>query len=226
MQAEPLGDSAKPWHVEKLASPDIPPTAGVLAGAFADNPAYAFMHPRASKRAADLTAFFERNLGWHAPLDLTWIARAPSGEVVGTVTLEPPQGLKRPLREGLAHWAWPTLRDQGLHTWTRIMRADAEFTRHTRSTAGAGAYFHVHALAVAPSFQGRGLGVCLMRELLRALPPQTATPVVLSTQREQNVRFYGQFGFVLAQRLRMGRTMTSHGFDSWFMRLDPSHGQR
>jgi len=224
MQAGSFEDSARPWHVAKLANADIPQTARVLSEAFADNPAYAFMHPRASKRAADLTAFFERNLSWHTPLDLTWIARAPSGEVIGTVTLEPPQGLKRPLREGLSHWAWPTLREQGLHTWTRIMRADAEFTRHSKSTAGAAAYFHVHALAVAPSFQGRGVGVGLMRELLGALPPHTATPVVLSTQRERNVRFYEQFGFVMAQCVHMGRTVTSRGFDSWFMHLGSSQG--
>lgn len=224
MQAVPFGESARPWQIEKLTSADIAQTARVLSDAFADNPAYAFMHPRAAKRATDLTAFFERNLSWHAPLDLTWIARAASGEVLGTVTLEPPQGLQRPLREGLSHWAWPTLREQGLHAWTRIMRADAEFTRHSSTTAGGVPYFHVHALAVAPSFQGRGVGVCLMRELLRSLPPQTATPVVLSTQRERNVHFYEQFGFVMAQRVRMGRTMTSHGFDSWFMRLGAYQG--
>ena len=60
--------------IRKLTNADVYATAEVLADAFADNPAYVWMHPRAAKRARDLRALFERNLRWHLPLDLTWVA--------------------------------------------------------------------------------------------------------------------------------------------------------
>jgi hypothetical protein len=53
--------------VRKLIDADVHATAEVLASAFADNPAYGWMHPRAATRAQALRAFFERNLRWHLP---------------------------------------------------------------------------------------------------------------------------------------------------------------
>lgn len=79
--------------VRKLTSADVRSTAEVLADAFGDNPAYAWMHPRAATRASDLRAFFDRNLRWHLPLDLTWVA-CRGAQVVGTSTLEPPATLE------------------------------------------------------------------------------------------------------------------------------------
>ncbi len=86
MPSTPSIDLGQTFQLDKLRDSDIPATARLLADSFADNPAYAFMHPRFGTRASDLTSFFERNLSWHMPVDLTWIARAASGEVVGTAT--------------------------------------------------------------------------------------------------------------------------------------------
>ena len=205
--------------IRKLTNADVHATAEVLASAFADNPAYVWMHPRAATRAMDLRAFFQRNLRWHLPLDLTWVAtRGP--QIVGTSTLEPPGGVPGGVREGIAHWLVPTVRDQGLRTFLRTAAAGREFGERYRALIKGTRYYHVHAVAVAPGFQGKGVGSRLVAATLleceRLLARDTA-PVVLSTQRERNLPLYQRAGFVLEEDHQMGVRRGSRGFRTWFM---------
>lgn len=209
-------------HIElrRLLPDDVPQTAGLLTAAFADNPCYAWMHPRARTRERDLRAFFERNLWWHAPLDLTWVTAA-AGRIVGTITLEPPGGVPARLHCAVTHWLLPTARHQGFAIVRRIVAADLEFKRHYRAVAAASRYWHVHAVAVHPNWQGRGVGSRMldgvMIELDRLLRGAPA-PVVLSTQRERNLPLYRRAGFDLVCTRTMGRMRGEPGYESWFMR--------
>lgn len=205
--------------VRKLTDADVPATADVLADAFADNPAYVWMHPRTATRANDLRAFFERNLRWHLPLDLTWVAtRGP--HIVGTSTLEPPGGVRSGTREAVAHWMVPTVRDQGLHTFLRTAAAGREFGERYRALIRGTRYYHLHAIGVAPDSQGSGVGTRLVAATLQEcerLLAHDAAPVVLSTQRERNLALYRRAGFVLKEDHQMGLRWGSPGFRTWFM---------
>jgi len=205
--------------VRKLTGADVLATAEVLASAFADNPAYVWMHPRAATRAMDLRAFFERNLRWHLPLDLTWVATRGRA-IVGTSTLEPPGGVPGRLREAIAHWLVPTVRHQGLRTFLRTAAADREFGERYRALIKGTQYYHVHAVAVAPGLQGSGLGSRLIAATLQEcerLLARDSAPVVLSTQRERNLPFYERAGFVLGEDHQMGVRWGSRGYRTWFM---------
>lgn len=209
-----VGESV--WTVRKARATDFDATALVLARAFGDNPSYAYMHPRVATRAHDLERFFLRNLAWHEAVDLTWVATDDSGRIAGTATLEPPGGIARPTREGIAHWIVPTLREQGLRTLVRTLRTAGEFQRQYEAMVGRG-YWHVHAVAVDPLYQGRGVGSALLRHLVAELDrllPSRPGPVVLSTQRERNLPLYERFGFRLVKSETMGRG----SFRSWFMK--------
>ena len=205
--------------IRKLTNADVYATAEVLADAFADNPAYVWMHPRAAKRASDLRAFFERNLRWHLPLDLTWVAtRGP--RIVGTSTLEPPGGVRSGTREAVAHWLVPTVREQGVGTFLRTAAAGREFGERYRALIKGTQYYHVHAVSVAPGFQGSGIGTRLVAATLEEcerLLAQDSAPVVLSTQRERNLSLYQRAGFVLKEEHQMGVRWGSRGFRTWFM---------
>jgi GNAT superfamily N-acetyltransferase len=211
----------------KLSESDVRATARVLASAFADNPAYAWMHPRTATRQRDLRAFFERNLRWHLPLDLTWVATCGSS-VVGTSTLEPPGGVPAGVRQAITHWLVPTVRDQGLRTFLRINAAEAEFCRRYRALTHGSPYYHVHAVAVAPDFQGRGIGSMLVATTLREferLSSHEPAPAVVSTQLERNLPLYQRAGFVLREDHLMGVRSGTRGYRSWFMEK-PSAGMR
>jgi GNAT superfamily N-acetyltransferase len=208
--------------VRKLTSADVHATARVLADAFAENPAYVWMHPRSAERSSDLRAFFERNLWWHLPLALTWVAtRGP--DIVGTSTLEPPGGVRSETREAIAHWLVPTVRDQGLRTFLRTAAASREFGERYRALVKGTRYYHVHAVGVAPDLQGNGIGTRLVDATLEEcerLLTLDRTPVVLSTQRERNLPLYRRAGFVLKEDHQMGVRWGSHGFRTWFMLLE------
>lgn len=202
-----------------LVHRDVPSTAELLARAFSDNPCYAWMHPRATSRHTDLRAFFERNLIWHLPHGLTWVA-VRNTRVVGTLTLQPPGGVQHGMARMLTHWVLPTLRHQGPRTVRRIAAADADFRGRYLAITEGRHYWHVHAVAVAPDHQGIGIGSAVvahgMRELAR-LRVDPTVPVVLSTQRERNLPLYRRAGFELVNRQQMGSPGSS--FVSWFMRL-------
>jgi GNAT superfamily N-acetyltransferase len=224
MTTATTANAGAPWPIQILERTEIEPAAQLLARAFHDNPCYAFMLPRRELRYADLVAFFERNLRWREPLRLTFVARGPRGDVIGTGSLEPPGGVPTTLGKALAHWVWPTLRDQGLHTLTRIVMTDHAFAREQRLVAGGPAYWYVHAVAVRPDMQGRAVGGAIMRRLLDELRARDAAahaPVVLATQREKNLAFYARLGFRVRHQATLGKTLRSPGFRSWFMRLEP-----
>jgi GNAT superfamily N-acetyltransferase len=205
--------------IRKLTNADVDATAEVLANAFADNPAYVWMHPHATTRANDQRAFFERNLRWHLPLDLTWVATRGS-QIVGSSTLEPPGGVRSGAREAVAHWLVPTVRDQGLRTFLRTAAAGREFGERYRALVKGTQYYHLHAIAVAPDYQGNGVGSRLVAATLEEcerLLARDSAPVVLSTQRERNLPLYRRAGFVLKEDHQMGVRWGSRGFRTWFM---------
>ena len=210
-----LHEDASTYRVRRLRRSDIEPTAQLLARTFLDNPVYAFMHPRAATRLRDLTRFFVRNLAWRADLELTWVLAGAHDSVWGTATLEPPGGVPRSLVSLLRHWVLPGLHEQGARTVARIARADAAFTRRYLKLSGGTPYWHVHAVAIDESLRGRGHGTQLMQQLLRELDrrdPRATAPVLLSTQRERNLRLYSGVGFALLS------SESFVGCRSWFMR--------
>jgi GNAT superfamily N-acetyltransferase len=203
----------------KLTRSDVRATAEILTKAFADNAAYAWMHPRTAARPRDLHAFFERNLRWHLPLDLTWVA-CRGGGVVGTATLEPPGGVRSGAAEAIAHWLFPTVRDQGIQTFLRIAAAGREFRERYGALTQGRPYYHLHAVAVAPEFQGLGVGSMLVATTLRELERLSVhepAPAVVSTQRERNLPLYERAGFVLKGTHQMGVRWGNPGFRTWFL---------
>jgi GNAT superfamily N-acetyltransferase len=202
------------WKLRILKPSDLHATAAVLAAAFHDNPTYCFMHPRLPTRAHDLSCFFLRNLSWRMQLNLTWVACDADGQVVGTATLEPPGGVPHSTTQLLRHWVLPTLRGQGARTVARIAQTDASFGRRYRALSGGLPYWHVHAVAVDPNVQGRGVGSALLSHVLAQLERLRGSrpaPVLLSTQRERNLALYRKFGFLLRDEVEF------LGYRSWFM---------
>lgn len=207
---------AHPWRVRPLRPADLDATAALLARAFADTPAYAWMFPRAARRPRDLRRWFRRGLVRHA--DLTWLVVDDADVAVGTATLEAPDGPGLSLPETLRTWVFPTLLGPGPTALQRQFAASTTFAHHNRAAAGADTWWYVNAVAVDPDRQGAGAGSALLRHVFAALDARLATrpaPVVLTTQAARNVALYARFGFEDVGAFPVGGP---DGFVSWSMR--------
>jgi ribosomal protein S18 acetylase RimI-like enzyme len=75
-------------------------------------------------------------------------------------------------------------------------------------------HWHVGPVGVEPGFQGRGVGVALMRDVCATFDRQERVGW-LETDKESNVRFYTALGFEVVE------ATTILGVPSWFMRRHP-----
>jgi ribosomal protein S18 acetylase RimI-like enzyme len=75
-------------------------------------------------------------------------------------------------------------------------------------------HWHVGPVGVEPGFQGRGIGVKVVREVCAELDGR-ARVGWLETDKERNVSFYRSLGFTVVD------TATILGVPTWFMRRDP-----
>jgi ribosomal protein S18 acetylase RimI-like enzyme len=191
-----------PLRVCALREAHVARTADMLAEAFATDAAYGYLFPGVATRRAGLCDFFARNLRTHLPYACTFVALDADERPIATVTLRPPRGIHisflTMLRRGLlpfaiAHGRAAVQRLFWLkHTYDAL---EAEAAAHT-------AHAYVHMMAVAPEYQGRGIGSRLLAEVLEThASPSVVTQTVLTTHLERNVVFYRRHGFeLLSQR--------------------------
>jgi GNAT superfamily N-acetyltransferase len=61
-------------------------------------------------------------------------------------------------------------------------------------------YYYLRLLAVAPAWQGRGIGTALLRPILDICDAQ-GVPAYLETDFEPNLRFYERHGFSVKETI-------------------------
>jgi ribosomal protein S18 acetylase RimI-like enzyme len=200
-----------------LTPSQIPAVAQLLARALADDPAYRFLFPHATKRSPALADFFARNLRTHLPYACTYV-RTERAEVVATVTVRPPGGVPvsalTMLRRGLV----PFVARNGPRAVKRLLLLKRLYDELEDRIVGSHAHRHVHMMAVAPAMQGRGLGTRLLDEALaRSASGEAASlPIALTTHTERNVAFYCRSGFTLTDRRELA--LGGEVYPVWSMR--------
>jgi ribosomal protein S18 acetylase RimI-like enzyme len=180
-----------------LTPADVDRTARLLASAFDDDPAYAYLFPDAAARPLGLRDFFRRNLATHLPFGCTFVEK-DQGELLATVTLRPPEGVKvsalTMIRRGLVPFAI----DHGAGAVRRLLALKRAYDDLERAASRSRPHWHVHMMVVAPALQGRGVGSKLLAAALdRAIGARAREghEVVLTTHKPRNVAFYRRLGF-------------------------------
>ena len=186
-----------------LSSQRVAQTARLVASALHDDPAYAFLLPEQA-RPAGLEGFFRGHLGTHVPHRCSYVREDAAGDVTATVTLRPPGGMSisaPTLIRALAPFALA----HGLGVLRRLSQLKNQYEHLERRAAKGTRYWHVHMMAVRPELQGKGIGGALLEEVL-ATTDGSAEPIVLTTHKEINVRFYQRAGFLVAckETVRLG----------------------
>jgi ribosomal protein S18 acetylase RimI-like enzyme len=173
-------------EVVRLRPDQLAEASAVLARAFQEDPAWAWVLPDAKRREALLPWLFR--LGFEMTDADVW---ATPGRVLGAARWLPPG---RPaLRVGTALRAFVT-------TPVRLREATSRFFAYGRAVetmrakAAGGPHWYLAGIGVEPAEQRRGIGSALLAPGLEGAA-RAGLPCVLLTNAERNLSFYGRHGF-------------------------------
>jgi ribosomal protein S18 acetylase RimI-like enzyme len=206
-----------PFETLPLERAQIGATARLLARSLDDDPAYRVLFPENATRSSGLERFFSGHLANHVPHRCTFVAQASDGAVQATVTLRPPGGIHVPgttLARGLASLAL----GHGPRLVHRLLAVKNVYEALERRASEGQAYWHVHMMAVQPEFQGKGIGGALLDAALKPTVREPA-PIVLTTHKAINVRFYLRAGFRVTHEESVSPA-GSEPYAVWCMRRD------
>jgi ribosomal protein S18 acetylase RimI-like enzyme len=172
--------------VVRLRPDQLAEASAVLARAFQEDPAWAWVLPDAKRREALLPWLFR--IGFEMTDADVW---ATPGAVLGAARWLPPG---RPaLRVGTALRAF-------VATPVRLREATSRFFAYGRAVetirakAAAGPHWYLAGIGVEPAEQRRGIGSALLAPGLEGAA-RAGLPCVLLTNAERNLSFYGRHGF-------------------------------
>ena len=172
--------------VVRLRPDQLDEASAVLARAFHDDPAWTWVLPDATRRAALLPWLFRT--GFETMAADLWTT---PGRVLGVSRWLPPG---RPvLRVGT------TLR-VFVATPLRLREATSRYLQYgravedVRARAARGPHWYLAGIGVEPTEQGQGIGSALLRPGLEAAEHE-GLPCVLLTNAERNLSFYRGHGF-------------------------------
>ena len=223
--AEPAADASSPpppRYVLRDARPsDEAELAAICTAALDYNPAFdAVFELRRDSPAAHKAALlwlFRRRIALLFASRALYVVAADerTGALLAGAAIVPrgsKAGLWDMLRVGLLEWPFRF----GLPSLVRALQKDSLPEDPPGAVPFEGL---VSTVAVSPEAQGRGVGSAVMRELLRRWDAAGGGALVLDTQRDRNVPFYGRLGFVVKQTV----TATgAHGAEylDWKMRRE------
>lgn len=186
----------RPPPLIRPATPaDRPAIIAVLAAAFADDPALAWIFPDAARRPARLTRFFGLITAADARLPLAQLALAADGSIAGAALWRPP-----------GQWALPT--PSLIANLPRLVGSFGTALPRTLGLMGAMDHQHdrrphwyLQFIGVAPSAQGQGIGGALLQA---GLARADGGCCYLETATPSNVGLYQAHGFAVRNEWQHG----------------------
>jgi ribosomal protein S18 acetylase RimI-like enzyme len=195
--------------IVRLAPTQIDEVSSMLARAFHDDPAWAWVVPSPARRAALLPWLFRVNFE---------VTEAEVWTIAGD-----PEGCARWLPPGRPRVRVGPMLKALVGTPLRVREATSRFFAYGRAVEAMRAaavpepHWYLAGIGVEPGRWGRGIGSALMQPGLDH-SDRDQVPCALLTNNERNVAFYAGRGFEVVQE---GRT-PHDGPQAWMMRRDPS----
>jgi GNAT superfamily N-acetyltransferase len=183
----------------KIQKSEINEVAGVLTDAFKTNPAYSIIFQKKNQLEDGLLWLFKTNLFiLNQKQALTNVIKEKTtGEIIGTFTIVPPQGVKRNLsvysKIGIPHF----MLKFGITPLVRMLSLDAYNKNLLNESMKISEYYYLHMVVVKEAHRGLGIGSFAVRyavqELMASAP--TCNLLGLTTQLPENTVFYSRLGF-------------------------------
>uniref|UniRef100_UPI0035CA18C3 GNAT family N-acetyltransferase n=1 Tax=uncultured Sphingomonas sp. TaxID=158754 RepID=UPI0035CA18C3 len=165
----------------------------MLARAFADDPAMAYIFPDPADRARRLPRLFALLLDSAPPGGLCLVTARGDAATLW----RPPGRTVRPMLD-LLRLAWPMWRTFG-PALGRVRAVSDAIAAHFP----IGPHWYLHIAGCDPAVQRCGLGGAAVRAGLARIAP-SGLPVYLETAREANLAFYRSLGFTVIDDWTVG----------------------
>lgn len=178
-----------------LAVAQLEPATRALAAAFADNPV--FVH---ALRGVDRPGREQKLRRLFKSFVRTNLARGTASAILDG---DEPAAISLAYGPGAYPLSLGGWLSNGLGAATLGIGHTLRLARLDAAIAGEhfqGPHWYLFVLGVHPSQQGRGLGGALVKAHLERAAADDV-PAYLETDREDNVRFYGRFGYAVVREL-------------------------
>lgn len=189
---------------------DSPALAALLARAFADDPALAYVFPDRATRPRRLLAFFRLILRAESHPADTVVADGAAGDPAAAAVWRAPGATGVPTST-MVRLALPMLRVFGAGL-PRALRLQAVVDAHHPAEP----HWYLAFAGCEPACHGRGYGGAAIRARLRACDADRL-PAALETANEANVALYAALGFRVVDRYD-----AAPGLRFWAMWREPA----
>ncbi len=197
-------------HPVRAASEgDRAPTAALLARAFIDDPALAYLFPDAAGRPQRLRRFFRLIASVDPSPSLWTLSLDPGGMPQAAALWRPPGAWKTPLSAMLARL--PALLGAFGLALPRALAMQSALEAHHPMAP----HWYLQSVGCEPAAQGLGHGGAAIRDRL-ALCDAEGWPAALETATPGNVGLDQALGFVITDEFRIGGRV-----DFWAMWREP-----
>jgi GNAT superfamily N-acetyltransferase len=178
-------------QIRKATAADIPALLTPVAQAFAQEPLTIWLlgDGPAGLRRGERSAAVEFEMASHYDLMFTTTG------LQGAALWYPP-GVRRAFWQELT-FIWRFI---GIVPLTRNVGAQIKLLSQIERARPKTPYYYLRLLAVAPAWQGRGIGTALLRPILDICDAQ-GVPAYLETDFEPNLRFYERHGFSVKETI-------------------------
>ena len=200
-------------RVVQLREDDIEQAASILTSAFFTYPLWTWLFPDEAVRRELLPSSARVTMRWGVLMGETY-GTAP---LTGVAVWMPP-GTPGDIDPDGTLTGWPAWEERAGPDVTAKMEAMATEQRAARERAHAGRAWYLPWLGVDPGAQRSGAGSALLQHIF-ARTDAAALPVLLETEKAENVPYYERHGFFVTHEgvIPMGGPLY------WTMKRDPRH---
>jgi len=166
----------------------------VLGEAFDDDPVWIWVCPDPVRRRRHLGNAFAHVIRDRVRCGWAWTVEGADGAAVWAA---PNRWRTRPVHA--ARMALPMLRATGLRGVGERLGALARLEKRHPATP----HWYLEVIGSDPAMRGKGVGTALMQPMLERCDAE-GMPAYLESSKEENLAFYGRFGFEVTEDLDLG----------------------
>ncbi|MDR2125894.1 MAG: GNAT family N-acetyltransferase [Prevotellaceae bacterium] len=193
-----MNDLSNRFYIAEMQTCEVKEVANLLTDAFETNPAYSLIFHKNDLREGLLWLFRTNLVLLNRRQRLTRVVKEKkSGDIVGTFTLLPPEGVKRTLGDYLRVNLFEFIYRFGFYALYRMVGLDGCNKTILHEAMKSTKYYYLSMVVVNAAYRGKGLGSFAVGSCLDELrtTENQCHLLGLTTQLQENVSFYSRLGF-------------------------------